>query len=140
MSASDRCSAIAKSLSRSPYRGRDEPAPVEAVRGIDLDVAKGEVLGMVGEVRLGQDRRHARRSLGLLPEAPCVTGSVRFHGEELVGTPERELRKIRGARIAMIFQDPLSSLNPVMTVGAQIAEAIRLHHARHPQSRPWRAR
>ncbi|WP_051429877.1 ABC transporter ATP-binding protein [Mesorhizobium loti] len=98
----------------------------EAVRGIDLDVAKGEVVGIVGESGSGKSVGMLA-ALGLTSKNAVVTGSVRFKGEELVGKPAREMRKIRGARIAMIFQDPLSSLNPVMTVGAQIAEAVRLH-------------
>ncbi|RUY04402.1 ABC transporter ATP-binding protein, partial [Mesorhizobium sp. M7A.F.Ca.US.005.03.2.1] len=98
----------------------------EAVRGIDLDVAKGEVVGIVGESGSGKSVGMLA-ALGLTSKNAVVTGSVRFNGDELVGKPAREMRKIRGARIAMIFQDPLSSLNPVMTVGAQIAEAVRLH-------------
>lgn len=98
----------------------------EAVRGIDLDVAKGEVVGIVGESGSGKSVGMLA-ALGLTSKNAVVTGSVRFKGEELVGKSSREMRKIRGARIAMIFQDPLSSLNPVMTVGAQIVEAVRLH-------------
>ncbi len=101
-------------------------AQFEAVRGIDLDVARGEVVGIVGESGSGKSVGMLA-ALGLASSNAIVTGSVRFKGEELVGKPAREMRTIRGARITMIFQDPLSSLNPVMTVGAQIAEAIRLH-------------
>ena len=100
----------------------------EAVRGISLQVAPGEVLGIVGESGSGKSVGMLA-ALGLQPEGATVRGSVRFKGQELVGLPRRELRKLRGSRIGMIFQDPLSSLNPVMTVGAQIAEAVRLHHA-----------
>ena len=99
----------------------------KAVRGIDLDVAKGEVVGIVGESGSGKSVAMLA-ALGLTSKAAAVTGSVRFNGDSNpVGKSSRDMRKIRGARIAMIFQDPLSSLNPVMTVGAQIAEAIRLH-------------
>ncbi|MES2665710.1 MAG: ABC transporter ATP-binding protein [Pseudomonadota bacterium] len=99
----------------------------EAVRGISLTVNHGEVLGIVGESGSGKSVGMLA-ALGLQPEFARVTGSVRFKGQELVGMPRRELRKLRGSRVAMIFQDPLSSLNPVMTVGAQIAEAITLHN------------
>ncbi|WP_225028710.1 ABC transporter ATP-binding protein [Xinfangfangia pollutisoli] len=99
----------------------------EAVRGVSLQVDHGEVLGIVGESGSGKSVGMLA-ALGLQPEGARVTGSVKFKGRELVGLPRRELRALRGARIAMIFQDPLSSLNPVMTVGAQIAEAVRLHN------------
>lgn len=99
----------------------------EAVRGISLHVDPGEVLGIVGESGSGKSVGMLA-ALGLQPEDARVSGSVRFKGQELVGMPRSLLRKLRGARIAMIFQDPLSSLNPVMTVGDQIIEAVRLHH------------
>ncbi len=99
----------------------------EAVRGISLHVDPGEVLGIVGESGSGKSVGMLA-ALGLQPEGARVSGSVRFKGQELVGMPRSQLRKLRGARIAMIFQDPLSSLNPVMTVGDQIIEAVRLHH------------
>lgn len=99
----------------------------DAVRGISLHVNPGEVLGIVGESGSGKSVGMLA-SIGLQPEGARVTGSVRFRGQELVGMSRRELQRLRGSRIAMIFQDPLSSLNPVMTVGAQIAEAVRLHN------------
>lgn len=100
----------------------------EAVRGISLHVDHGEVLGIVGESGSGKSVGMLA-ALGLQPAGARVTGSVRFKGRELVGLPRSALRELRGSRIAMIFQDPLSSLNPVMTVGDQIAEAVRLHNA-----------
>jgi oligopeptide/dipeptide ABC transporter ATP-binding protein len=100
----------------------------EAVRGISLHVDHGEVLGIVGESGSGKSVGMLS-ALGLQPKTATVTGSARFKGRELVGMPRSQLRTLRGSRIAMIFQDPLSSLNPVMTVGAQIAETIRLHNA-----------
>ncbi len=99
----------------------------EAVRGISLHVDHGEVLGIVGESGSGKSVGMLA-ALGLQPEGARVSGSVRFKGRELVGLPRRDLRELRGSRIGMIFQDPLSSLNPVMTVGDQIAEAVRLHN------------
>jgi peptide/nickel transport system ATP-binding protein len=100
----------------------------EAVRGISLHVDHGEVLGIVGESGSGKSVGMLS-ALGLHPKTATVSGSARFKGRELVGMPRSQLRTLRGSRIAMIFQDPLSSLNPVMTVGAQIAETIRLHNA-----------
>jgi peptide/nickel transport system ATP-binding protein len=67
-------------------------------------------------------------SLGLLPRTATVTGSVKFRGRQLLGLPNKELRKLRGSKMAMIFQDPVTSLNPVFTIGSQVAEAIRVHH------------
>jgi peptide/nickel transport system ATP-binding protein len=105
---------------------RTEDGPVYAVRGIDLDVAAGEVLGIVGESGSGKSVTMLA-TLGLLPRTAIVTGSAKFRGEELIGRKPKELQHIRGARIAMIFQDPLTALNPVHKVGKQITEAIRAH-------------
>jgi peptide/nickel transport system ATP-binding protein len=100
---------------------------VQVVRGVDLEVDEAGVLGIVGESGSGKTVTMLA-VLGLLPAAATVTGSVRYRGRELLGLRPSELRKLRGARLAMIFQDPMSSLNPVFTVGHQIAEAIRVHH------------
>ncbi|MCO5731505.1 ABC transporter ATP-binding protein [Rhizobium sp. SSA_523] len=99
----------------------------EAVRGINLHVDHGEVLGIVGESGSGKSVGMLS-ALGLQAKSARVTGSAKYKGRELVGMPLGELRKLRGSRISMIFQDPLSSLNPVMTVGAQIAETVLLHN------------
>ena len=101
--------------------------PVQAVRGLDLSVAEGESLGIVGESGSGKSVSMLA-VMGLLPRNAQITGSVRFRGEELLGRPEAELRRLRGGKMAMIFQDPMTSLNPVLTVGFQIAEAIEAHH------------
>ena len=101
--------------------------PVHAVRGLDLSVADGEALGIVGESGSGKSVSMLA-VMGLLPRNARITGSVRFRGEELLGRPESEWRRLRGGKLAMIFQDPMTSLNPVLTVGFQIAEAIEAHH------------
>jgi oligopeptide/dipeptide ABC transporter ATP-binding protein len=101
--------------------------PVQAVRGVDLAVDEAGVLGIVGESGSGKTVTMLA-VLGLLPATATVTGSVHYRGRELLGLAPAELRKLRGAKLAMIFQDPMSSLNPVFTIGHQIAEAIRVHH------------
>ncbi|MFP5376171.1 MAG: ABC transporter ATP-binding protein [Acidimicrobiia bacterium] len=101
--------------------------PVHAVRGVSFTVDEEEVVGIVGESGSGKSVT-MMAVMGLLPRTATVTGSVRFRGEEILGLPDRALRRYRGRKLAMIFQDPLTSLNPVFTVGDQIAEAIRVHH------------
>jgi oligopeptide/dipeptide ABC transporter ATP-binding protein len=101
---------------------------VRAVDGVSFDVGLGQVVGVVGESGCGKSVT-ALSILGLLPRprGRIVGGSIQLDGRELVGLPERELIQIRGARIAMIFQDPMSSLNPYLSVGEQIAEVVELH-------------
>ena len=106
---------------------RTAAGDVHAVRGVDLAVGEGQVLGVVGESGCGTTVTMLA-ALGLLPRNAVVRGSVRFRGRELLGRPEKELRALRGSRLAMIFQDPVTSLNPVFTIGHQVAEAIRVHH------------
>ncbi|WP_030264686.1 ABC transporter ATP-binding protein [Streptomyces sp. NRRL B-24484] len=100
--------------------------PAPAVRGVDLDLHRGETLGIVGESGSGKSVT-ALAVLGLLPGTARVGGSVRLDGRELVGLPARELAAVRGRRIAMVFQDPLSAFTPVYRIGDQIAEAVRIH-------------
>jgi oligopeptide/dipeptide ABC transporter ATP-binding protein len=100
---------------------------VHAVNGVSFDIAAGETLGIVGESGCGKSVT-SLAILGILPRAGRVTGGrAVFEGEDLIGRPDRELRKIRGKEIAMIFQDPMTSLNPVLTVGRQIRESIETH-------------
>jgi peptide/nickel transport system ATP-binding protein len=105
---------------------RTPDGPVQAVRGVDFAVHEEEVLGIVGESGSGKSVTMLA-VMGLLPKTATVTGSVRYRGEELLGRSESALRRYRGAKLAMIFQDPMTSLNPVFTVGFQIAEAVRTH-------------
>ena len=100
---------------------------VRAVDDVSFTLDPEETLGIVGESGSGKSVT-SMAILGLLPKTAIVTGSVRFRGRELVGLSEREVRRLRGERIAMVFQDALASLNPVFTVGKQIAEAISVHH------------
>jgi peptide/nickel transport system ATP-binding protein len=104
-----------------------EDGVVHAVRHVSFDVRAGEVLGVVGESGCGKSVS-AQAIMGLLPRTAAVTGSIRFRGRELVGLSERDWQALRGNDIGMIFQDPMSSLNPVYTVGWQLAEAYQAHH------------
>src|SRR5437762_3606856 len=103
-----------------------EEGLLHAVRGIDLKLAAGEVLAIVGESGSGKSIT-SLAILGLLPRTARVTGSVRFRGRELLGLPDRELQHIRGRSIAMVFQDTMTSLNPVYRIGDQLAETLRAH-------------
>jgi peptide/nickel transport system ATP-binding protein len=103
-----------------------EGGAVPAVRGLSFELSPGEVLGIVGESGSGKSVS-SLAVMGLLPDSATVHGSVRLRGQELVGLSDRELSRIRGSKIAMVFQDPLSALTPVYTIGDQIAETIRIH-------------
>jgi len=105
---------------------RTDDGPVSAVDGVSFEVAAGEVLAIVGESGCGKSVT-AMGIAGLLPGSATVTGSVRLAGRELVGAPEPVLRMVRGAQVAYVFQEPMTSLNPVFTVGQQIAEVLRIH-------------
>jgi oligopeptide/dipeptide ABC transporter ATP-binding protein len=100
---------------------------VHAVENMTFDVHTNETLGIVGESGSGKSVT-SMAILGLLPKSAEITGSITFRGKELLGLRERELREFRGQKIAMIFQDALTALNPVFTVGDQIAESIAVHH------------
>ncbi|SET25693.1 ABC transporter ATP-binding protein [Oceanicella actignis] len=97
-----------------------------AVRGVSFDVARGETVALVGESGSGKSVT-ALSLVGLLPEGAQVSGSARFEGRELIGAPESALRRVRGNDIAFVFQEPMTSLNPLHTVERQISECLALH-------------
>ncbi|MFE9188130.1 ABC transporter ATP-binding protein [Micromonospora sp. NPDC007208] len=103
-----------------------ETGTVSAVDGVSLDLAAGEIVGMVGESGCGKSVT-AMSIAGLLPGSARVTGSVRLDGRQLVGARESALRRVRGREIAYVFQEPMTSLNPVLTVGRQIGEVLQVH-------------
>ena len=102
---------------------------VYAVNGLTFSLQKGQTLGLVGETGAGKTTL-ALTIMGLLPErtGKVTQGAVRFEGEDLIHLSEKNMRHVRGNKIAMIFQDPMTSLNPVLTVGEQIAEALIVHN------------
>jgi oligopeptide/dipeptide ABC transporter ATP-binding protein len=99
---------------------------VVAVDGLTYTVAAGKTLALIGESGSGKTVS-SRAVVGLLPPSAKSSGSIRFEGQELLGLSERQIRRHRGASVAMVFQDPARSLNPTMRVGAQVTEAIRAH-------------
>lgn len=105
-----------------------EDGTVEAVNNIDIKLNEGETLGLVGETGAGKTTT-ALGIMRLVPNPPgkIMSGSIEFEGKDLLNLPEEKMRMIRGNKISMIFQDPMTSLNPVMTVGEQIAEVIEIH-------------
>ena len=105
---------------------RTDDGPVQAVRGVNLSVGAGEVLAVVGESGSGKSVT-AMSLLQLLPPTAEITGTVTWQGEDLLQVPAARIRQVRGGEIAMIFQDPLTALNPVYRVGDQIVEMILAH-------------
>jgi oligopeptide/dipeptide ABC transporter ATP-binding protein len=103
-----------------------EAGPLHAVDGVDLDLAPGEFLGVVGESGSGKTQL-LLAMLGLNAPGARVDGSIRYREQELVGAGEGALGALRGARIAMIFQDPMTALNPYLTIGVQLTEGMRYH-------------
>lgn len=102
---------------------------VYAVNGINLQIKDGETLALVGETGAGKTTT-ALSIMKLLPDkvSEVVSGSIVLDGDEVIQTPEKKMRKIRGQKVAMIFQDPMTSLNPLQTVGEQIGEMVMLHN------------
>ena len=107
---------------------KTEDGIVRAVNGIDLDLKEGETLGLVGETGAGKTTT-ALGMMRLIPSPPgkIVGGNIEFEGRDLLALSEDDMRGIRGNKISMIFQDPMTSLNPVLTVGEQISEVILIH-------------
>src|SRR3954471_2769884 len=99
-----------------------------AVDGVDFSLGRGRTLGIVGESGCGKSVT-ALSIMGLVPQPPgrIVAGQVRFEGEDLLKLPPARLRELRGARLSMIFQEPMTSLNPAFSVGDQVAEALLRH-------------
>jgi len=108
---------------------------VQAVRGVSWEVDRGEVLAIVGESGAGKSVT-ALALMGLLPSSAEISGSARFRNIELLGMQPRDLNQVRGRRVAMVFQDPMTSLNPVYRVGWQVAEAVLTHHE-VPRQEAW---
>lgn len=121
---------------------------VRAVRNVSFDVAPGETLGIVGESGSGKSVT-CYSMMGLIPMPPgrIESGSTMLDGTDLLRCPEKELRAIRGKRISMIFQDPMTSLNPYLTIGEQVAEPLVIHEGAGKRKRgyarwnslPWQA-
>ena len=104
-----------------------KPAVVRAVDGVSLSIAAGETLGLVGESGCGKTMTGMSVMKLLPPGGRIRSGSIRLNGRDIVPLDEREMRSIRGNEVAVIFQDPLTSLNPTMTIGRQISETLRIH-------------
>jgi len=100
--------------------------PADALRGVSFAMARGDTVGLIGESGCGKSIT-ALALMGLLPEGAQVAGSIRFDGVELTTLPEAQLCQLRGNRIGMVFQEPMTALNPLHTVGHQIGESLRLH-------------
>jgi peptide/nickel transport system ATP-binding protein len=110
-----------------------EAGTVQAVRDASFDLLRGRVLGIVGESGSGKSMT-AKAIMGLLPDSAQVSGSIRLEDRELLGLGDREMSSVRGNRISLVSQDPLSALTPVLTIGSQLSEALRIHR-RTPKSR-----
>jgi peptide/nickel transport system ATP-binding protein len=100
--------------------------PAEALRGVDFTLARGATLGLIGESGCGKSMT-AMALMGLLPTGAEVSGSICLNGQELVGASEAAMCALRGNRIGMVFQEPMTALNPLHTIGDQVAEPLRLH-------------
>ncbi len=109
-----------------------EDGVVPAIDGVNFDVAPGETLGIVGESGCGKSVT-SLSVMGLIPKPPgnIEDGEIIFDGKDLLNLSEPEMRKLRGNEMSMIFQEPMTSLNPVYTIGDQITEAVELHQGKN---------
>ena len=114
---------------------------VYAVNGIDMEISKGKTLGLVGETGAGKTTT-ALSILNLIPEpsGKIISGEVKVKGKDVLQMGTQELRSLRGDQVAMIFQDPMTSLNPIKSVGEQIAEGIKIHQKADKKTAIKRAR
>ena len=115
-----------------------EDGKVMAVRGVTYQVKRNEVFGIVGESGSGKSVSQMAL-MGLLPKTARIEGRARYLGNDLLGVPDRQVRHFRGNDISMIFQDPMTSLNPVYTIGYQLGEIVRAHHRVTPKEAKMRA-
>jgi peptide/nickel transport system ATP-binding protein len=130
MSTSDSAAAATDAVLTVDNLTVDFPTPdgaVHAVRGVSYRLRPGEVLGIVGESGSGKSVT-SMAVMGLLPKTARISGSVRFRDRELLGLSDNQMKSVRGRNVAMIFQDPMTSLNPVYKIGHQLAEAVLAHH------------
>ena len=111
---------------------RSPRGDVQAVRDVSFSLRPGEVLAVVGESGCGKSAL-CRAVMRLLPDSAAVSGEILVNGVDIAPYRERELQKLRGRLFSMVFQDPLTALNPSMTIGAQIAEAVRVHDRKAPR-------
>jgi oligopeptide transport system ATP-binding protein len=107
-------------------RFRNDGRDVEAARGIDLHIERGETVALVGESGSGKTQT-MMAAIGMLPANGSATGSIRFEGDEILGLPDQALDRLRGSRITMIFQEPMTALDPLFSIGAQIMTPLRVH-------------
>ncbi|MBW7963123.1 ABC transporter ATP-binding protein [Bradyrhizobium sp. BR 10261] len=119
-------SAILIEVDNLGVRLNTSRGPAQAVRGVSLALKRGETLGLVGESGCGKSVT-ALSLMGLLPDSAVVTGSIKLDGAELARLPDADYCKLRGNRISMIFQEPMTALNPMHTIGHQVAEPLQRH-------------
>jgi peptide/nickel transport system ATP-binding protein len=117
---------------------RTARGPADALRHVSFAIDRGDTVGLIGESGCGKSIT-ALALMGLLPDGALVSGSIRLNGRELVGLDERALCQLRGRRMGMVFQEPMTALNPLHTIGRQIAEPLRVHMGLSPREARSRA-